>query len=67
MIMQQDKYCPMSLPSTQYKDMTVCQGSECAWYTDDGCAIAVLATRQYKMEVKYDLIESDDDAFNTPI
>ena len=40
---KQDKYCPMSLPSTQYKDMTVCKGSQCAWYIDDGCAIVVLA------------------------
>lgn len=61
---QQEKFCPMSFNkgfSTMY-----CQQS-CAWYTDDGCAITVLATRQCKMEVKYDLIESDEDAFNTPI
>ena len=63
----QDKYCPMSLPSTQYRDMIVCQGDKCAWYTGAGCAITVLATRQYKMEVKYDLIENGDDAFNATI
>lgn len=64
---QQDKYCPMSLPSTQYHDMTLCKCDQCAWYTDNGCAIAVLATRQYKIEVKYDLVENDNDTFNTPI
>lgn len=59
------KYCPMSL--TTYNDMIGCKGPACAWYTDDGCAITVLATRQYKMEVKYELVKSDEDAFNTPI
>ncbi len=62
---QQNKYCPMSTNDCGF--FGYCQSSTCAWYTDDGCAIAVLATRQYKMEAKYDLIESDDDAFNTPI
>lgn len=51
---KQDKYCPMSLPSTQYRDMTVCKGDQCAWYINDGCAIAVLATREYKMEVEFE-------------
>lgn len=38
---QQEKFCPMSFNkdfSTMY-----CQPS-CAWYTDAGCAIMVLAT-----------------------
>lgn len=61
---QQDKYCPMSANSDGI--FGYC-GPACSWYTNDGCAITVLATRQYKMEVKYDLIESDDDAFNTSI
>lgn len=46
---QQEKFCPMSFNkgfSTMY-----CQQS-CAWYTDGGCAIMVLATRQLESNRK---------------
>lgn len=39
---QQDKFCPMSANSDGI--FGYC-GPACAWYTDAGCAIMVLATR----------------------
>ena len=60
--MRQDKYCPLSANT----DGIFCSPA-CAWYTDAGCAIMVLATRQYKMEVEYDLSASDDDGYDLPL
>lgn len=39
-----DKICPLGRATNGNYDW--CMGRECAWYTDAGCAIAVLATRQ---------------------
>lgn len=62
---QQNKYCPMSANSDGI--FGYC-GSACAWYTDAGCAIMVLAIRPCaNLHELQDMVKTpDEDALNIP-